>query len=366
MATSDAARAKIAMIAAKRASIDTDIGKAEKRKGQKESEAANRSGRALTTKSASTRKQLEGQAASAQRIVVSEQQKIGGLAKKRADLSKQEAAATRDLNAALKREHALAAREADAERRRQNDERRAAERQRHQDRLSAQSVQSSFGGGSSPGPEARDAVPPLTKPQIEPLRILYGTATPNGELKLGEEIRRVKQAVQASRNSDRIEIQHVSEVTTGGLLDQLSGFRPHVVHFSGHASQDVLVFDDGSPEGAEREVPLELFMRAVSALDNPPKLVVLNACDAGVDLEPLLAAVPMAIGMTAQIGDGDAVTFATRFYRAIADGQSVASALATAMVEMEMNGSPDYELPRLVLAEGVDPALVQLVLENEA
>lgn len=205
----------------------------------------------------------------------------------------------------------------------------------------------------------------LREPQRENLRILYATATPEGELRVAQEIRRVKAAVASSLHRDAVEIEIAPDVTVDDLLDYLTTFRPHIVHFSGHATGDVLVFDEGGIEGAERAIPIDAFMRAVSSPDQPPALVVLNACESAANLKDLLAGVPLAIGMAAPVGDADAITFATRFYRAVADGQSVQGALAAARAAMELNGMPDHELPTLVVAPGVDPSAVRLVLGPE-
>ena len=62
--------------------------------------------------------------------------------------------------------------------------------------------------------------------------------------------------------------------------------------------------------------------------------------------------------MADTIGDVDAITFATRFYRSLAESQSVAAARA----EMEMNGLPDHDLPTIVTLPGVDPADIRLVI----
>jgi hypothetical protein len=69
--------------------------------------------------------------------------------------------------------------------------------------------------------------------------------------------------------------------------------------------------------------------------------------------------------MTDSIGDVDAITFATRFYSSLAEGQSVGAALATAKAEMEMNGLADHDLPSLATIDGVDPWGVHLVVPPE-
>jgi hypothetical protein len=82
-------------------------------------------------------------------------------------------------------------------------------------------------------------------------------------------------------------------------------------------------------------------------------------------LESLLGKVPLAVGMSDSIGDVDALTFATRFYRALAEGQSVSAALALARVDMEMNGLADHDLPTLAAVDGIDPTTVHLVIPAE-
>jgi hypothetical protein len=111
-------------------------------------------------------------------------------------------------------------------------------------------------------------------------------------------------------------------------------------------------------------VPAEAFVAAINGLDETPVLVVLNSCNSSAQLTALLGKVAIAIGMSDTIGDPDAITFATRFYRTLAEGQSVNAALAIARADMQMNGLPDYDMPTLALLPGVDPTTVQLVISE--
>lgn len=192
---------------------------------------------------------------------------------------------------------------------------------------------------------------------------MYATASSEGDLRVAQEIRRVKQGISAALHRDLVEIEHASDITVADLLDYLSSFQPHVVHFSGHANEEVLVFDEGDLEaGHGRQVPIDAFMTALGAPDRPPVLVVLNACHSAAHLRALLGGIPMAIGMSDAVGDVDAIIFATRFYRAVADGQSVGAALDLARMDMRMNGLTDSDLPTLVIAEGLDARDARLVV----
>lgn len=367
MTSQDELRRKLADVASKRAAVETNIGRSEKKKSVKDAEAASKSARAASTKSQPTRRSYERQAATSRKAALEEQKKIATFSKKRSDLAKQEAGLTKELQAAMKRDAVTAARTVDRERQHREAQRREDERRRQQDLLRQERAHVSVVTRIESTEESvRRAISSIREPVAEPLRILYGTATPHGDLRVSQEIRRVKGAVKTSVHRDRVNIEHAADITGADLLDALTSFRPHVIHFSGHADADNLIFDDGSIEGGERVVPIELFMRAVSSTDDKPMLVVLNACESSVNLAPLLAAVPVAIGMRAEVGDVDAVVFATRFYKAVADGQSIEGALAIARADLQWNGSEDHDLPTLVCAEGVDPALLRLVLDVSA
>lgn len=159
----------------------------------------------------------------------------------------------------------------------------------------------------------------------------------------------MKNAVRAATHRELVEIEHLPAATTSDLLDALADFRPHVVHFSGHAASDVLEFDTGSDvHGPGHPVSADVFARAIAAVDEPATLVVLNACDSEPQLQGLLAVVPLAVGMSDDIRDPDAMTFAARFYRNVAEGQSIASSFEAARTQLELDGLTDAELPLLV------------------
>jgi len=163
-----------------------------------------------------------------------------------------------------------------------------------------------------------------------------------------------------------VKIRHLPASTPGDLLDGLTEFRPHVVHFSGHGNESVIVFDTGAEEHNDGQpVHAGPFKNALEAPDEPPILIVLNACNSAHQLTSLLGKVRMAIGMSDSIADVDAITFATRFYRTLAEGQSISAAIASARADMELNGLPDHDLPALVTAEGIDPTTIRLIIPAE-
>ncbi|MGW2182922.1 hypothetical protein ACWCXX_33605 [Streptomyces sp. NPDC001732] len=202
----------------------------------------------------------------------------------------------------------------------------------------------------------------LRAPKPEKLRILLLGASSEGDLRVGREQQRIRAAVQASTHRDLVELDVHPAATTEVFLDALPRFRPHVVHFSGHSAKDLIAFEkdeDGFHESAI--VRAGAFARAIAAVDDKPLLVLLNSCDSAAQTVKLVDTVPFAIGMSDTIDDGDAVSYAARFYAAVAEGQSVQAAHRLSQAAMEMNGLNGHDLPTLTCAPNVDPAAAKLV-----
>jgi hypothetical protein len=245
-------------------------------------------------------------------------------------------------------------------------ERAALERQQKRDREAADRAAASDRASMLARLEATESLVKmiLPTPKPEPLRILMLGASSEGDLRVAREQTRIKRAVQSALHRDLVEIDSRGSATTGDLLDGLSSFRPHVVHFAGHSNDDLIMFEDDidAPHPGV-VVSAGAFANAVAAVDDPPLLVVLNSCDSASHAERLAGTVaPFAIGMAAEISDTDAITYAARFYAAITDGQSILAAHELAKSELELAGVAAHELPTLVHADNADPAQAILVL----
>jgi hypothetical protein len=378
MATTAQIQQKLAALYTKRADIEKKLGTAQGKKAKKDAEADSKMASAAKASTDSSRRSYERQAQTARKDALRESDKIASLSKHLAkvagDIGSQQKALTvaeKSETAAAKRESDKAKRVREAEQRKETQARRADERRRQQERLQDERRREADQAATTAqiaDTEQRISaeIAALREPKAEQLRILYATAAADKKdpLRTDQEIRRVKAAVKAATHRDLVTIEHLPAATPTDVLDTLISFRPHVVHFSGHANETVLVFDEGTdgygPSKGKRIGPV-LFKELLESSDEAPVLVVLNACKSAAQLDLLLGKVSMAVGMDDSIHDVDAIVFAARFYSTLAEGQSVNAALATACFEMKMNGLPDYDLPTLRAVDGVDPADVRLI-----
>lgn len=73
-------------------------------------------------------------------------------------------------------------------------------------------------------------------------------ASSEGDLRVGREQKLIRAAVESALHRDQIELDVRPAATTADLLDGITKFRPHVVHFSGHSNDDLIVFEDEADE----------------------------------------------------------------------------------------------------------------------
>lgn len=114
------------------------------------------------------------------------------------------------------------------------------------------------------------------------IQILFLAANPKntGELNLTKEIKRIDEELLKSKNRDEFELQQRHAVSISDLQELLLRFRPNIVHFSGHGSQEsALVFES---ENGNAEITPPASLANLFGIVNKDKknlqCVVLNAC----------------------------------------------------------------------------------------
>jgi hypothetical protein len=195
----------------------------------------------------------------------------------------------------------------------------------------------------------------VPEPKPEMLRVLYLTANPDMNLRTEAEVRAVREAIQRATLRGAVTVDFRSAATPEDLLHGLNETRPHVVHFSGHAGDATLLFDNASVDSPEgRDLPYALLARALGATDLPPVMLVLNGCNTLDDAEVLLEPCAVVVATASWISDLAATLFAARFYAAIAEAQPIAAALAQGSVAVDMAGLEEGWKPRVLARPDVD------------
>lgn len=362
MARSDTVRSEIARLEAKGAGLEKDLAAAMKKVNDAESAANRHLDRAARATSTATRRSAAAAAERETKKATDAQKKIADVRRKVADNSKSISTKRGSLSSAEAQEQRALDRQ--EERRQRNEKQHARE----------------VAQLARPTPIRYVEVRP---PEPERLRVLYLTANPeatettvhhpdgsvetNGVwLRVDYEVRQVKAMLRGSKYRDLVTLEHLPAATSLDLLSGLNDHRPHVVHFSGHASSWGLLLenDEGTPPGAGLD--FALLARTLAATDEPPRLLVLNACESLEGAEELLATVPALIGMSSAINDTAAVMFAAHFYSAIASAQSMGAAVEQAKVAMQMASLDGSELPEVRTRDGLEPSELVLVRPSQA
>lgn len=388
MASSAQIRQKIADLASKRADIEKKIGEAQKRKSTKESKVADRMTSAERTSSRVSQQSYLRQAESARKDALAEGKKIADYSTKLAGIARDEGNRSKELTTALKGEATTESRAADkARRERERDEKRLADSARRKIVNGSESgwQTSAVASKTRPTPSVpgRRTTPPLPRLSGRP-----NSGSPSVSKRYG----------RPAKSSCGSCTQRLAPTVTCESTRRFGGSRPQSkppLTGTESLSSTCLLQRPGtcwtdSPRSGRTlctsqvmrmrvssssmtavtptalGTPLRLARSsAIEAPDEPPVLVVLNACKSAAQLESLLGRIALAVGMSDSVGDLDALTFATRFYRTLAEGHSVFAAMATARADMEMNGLPDHDLPTLAVRDDVDATAVRLVVAEQ-
>ena len=179
------------------------------------------------------------------------------------------------------------------------------------------------------------ALPDSRQRASKQLRVLYLTANPELDLLAEAEVRQVQQALRTARYRDRVEIQSRLATSFQELLDVLRDVRPQIVHFSELQGEETLRLDtEGWSNGGDDAIDFTAFARALAQIEQPPKLLMLNARAPLQAAAVVLPIVPVIVGLPDAMLETAAIVFSQQLYAALATGYSVGDALRRGKLKM--------------------------------
>lgn len=185
-------------------------------------------------------------------------------------------------------------------------------------------------------------------------KILLLAANPkdSSTLQLSQEIREIDRELHHAKFGTQFKFEYKLAVRLRDLSDYLDEVKPDIVHFSGHGTtSSAIVLEDDS--GNSRPVSKESVKSIFALLKGRVRCVVLSACYSEAQANALAEEIDCVVGVLGEIDDQSALDFNREFYRQLANGRDVATALKLGRTHVADN----HDLVRL-LAFKANPSKV--------
>ena len=196
---------------------------------------------------------------------------------------------------------------------------------------------------------------------MSPIKILFVEANPSdtNALRTTQELRDLQKALKDARFGAGFEVIPMLAARGGDLLNALDEHQPHILHVAAHGDGDGLLLNHPSDERSELltgDDLLRIVRTHQDAATQRLHLVVMPDCYTAHLAEGLGDVVDAAVGMTDEVEDVPVQQVITPvFYRRLADGTTVANALAAVDAELRRRGQEAAaEMVRLYPESGGD------------
>ncbi|MFL9455885.1 pentapeptide repeat-containing protein [Tolypothrix bouteillei VB521301_2] len=164
-------------------------------------------------------------------------------------------------------------------------------------------------------------------------------------LRLDEEVREIDAGLQRAKKRNYFDLKQRWAVRVQDVYQALLEFKPQIVHFSGHGTDDGLVLEDET--GNVQLVDTVALAGLFELFANHIECVILNACYSQVQAEAIARHIPYVIGMKKEVGDLAAIKFATGFYSTLGNGESVEFAYKLGCSVIQLDGIAEHLTPVL-------------------
>jgi hypothetical protein len=188
----------------------------------------------------------------------------------------------------------------------------------------------------------------------EKIRILFLSANPwtTGRILVDEEAREIFERIQEGPQRDRFELHKHTATRAIDLQRLLLFHKPHIVHFSGHASKRHKIILGGAP-GRGKTVDQQGLVDVLGLYNRHLRLVILNACFTKAHARSVAEVIDYSVGTDRRIGDKGSVAFAGAFYRALGFGKPIREAFNSAKAELVLTRMPRTQGIELFVRDGM-------------
>ncbi|WP_243902863.1 CHAT domain-containing protein [Aetokthonos hydrillicola] len=163
-------------------------------------------------------------------------------------------------------------------------------------------------------------------------------------LRLGEEARKIQEALKLAKHRDEFEIATSWAVRVEDLRRAMIDYQPNIIHFSGHGvGAEGLAFEDNS--GMTQLVSSEAIASLFELFRGTVECVLLNACYSEVQAQAIHQHVDHVIGMNQSIGDVAGIEFTIGFYDALGAGESYDYAFRMGCNAIQLKASQENSTP---------------------
>jgi hypothetical protein len=196
--------------------------------------------------------------------------------------------------------------------------------------------------------------------------ILFFASNPvdHAQLGLDEEVRAIREMILKSKHRDSVKLESCWAVRPGDILQAMNEYKPTIVHFSGHGSDnDELILMDFNRN--TKYVSIDAIVQAMSVANDNLHLVFFNTCYSHNQAENITKYIDIAIGMKDSITDNAARIFASQFYSSISFGLSVGKSFQQARAALLLEGIQEDDIPILFIKDGIDPNNIFMISNEE-
>jgi hypothetical protein len=197
-------------------------------------------------------------------------------------------------------------------------------------------------------------------------KVLILAANPKGteHLRLGEEIRKISEAIDGQMGDGQLELDQTWAATANDLHKKILRQEPEIVHFSGHGvgtggergirdfsppggkEQSGLIFEDTA--GNRHLITSEALGGLFKLFTNHVKCVILNACNSHMVAQEIARHIDYVIAMSQPVSDPAAIHFSQGFYTALRAGKDYRTAFEHGRIRISLEGYAGQEIPILI------------------